>query len=279
MYVLTCPHRRETLGSHLPSRLPVLICQPFKQSVACLAIAWFTVLLAVPPTAPARRVIGHWYATDRSYFGGDRCGSTDTITLKLARARAFNVRAVAPKIGESLEETDHPGLLAAEVTDIVVSRKRGDRASVTWTAIGSRSVCPPQFTDGSWATATTTFRVTYETRERLYFPSRCAKPNYKPRGIVVACGDAGLYLTSMRWRSWNTTVAKGSGTAHANDCIPYCAAGHFHTYPIRVRLYRAGLCATTGVYVYRRMRLTYPGPKPRSPRSYSVPFPCRLYEP
>ena len=35
----------------------------------------------------------------------------------------------------------------------------------------------------------------------------------------------------LRWRGWNRNVATARGTAYANDCIPYCAAGHFIAYP------------------------------------------------
>jgi hypothetical protein len=224
----------------------------------------------------AKRVIGNWYSDDRSYFEGD-CTATDDVTLTLPRG-AFHIRPVTPKTGDGLRELDYPDVVAANITDVLVGRV-GSRLIVTWKATGTPAVCGGPFTKEGWLTRRVDFRVNYLRRERLYFPSTCRAPKYKPKRIIVACADVGLYLTSMRWRGWNTTVAKGSGTAHANDCIPYCAVGHFHTNPAKVRRYRAGFCADEGVYQYRRLRITFPGPTPGGPRSYSVRFPCSVSQP
>lgn len=51
----------------------------------------------------------------------------------------------------------------------------------------------------------------------------------EPKSIMVACGDGNFYVTGIRWTSWTATKATGTGTVHANDCTPNCAAGHFHT--------------------------------------------------
>lgn len=65
----------------------------------------------------------------------------------------------------------------------------------------------------------------------------CAhKPVVRPQTIVVACGDGNFYIDSIRWTRWGASAAVGAGAGHQNDCTPYCAAGHFHTYPIAVRL-------------------------------------------
>jgi hypothetical protein len=247
-----------------------------RRALSLIAIS--VALAALPSEATAaRRVIGHWYASDSSYFTGSACGETDTVTLR-TRPRAFNIDVVTPLMGDSFEEGFNPGLTAAQITDISVDRGENGRAVVTWTATGSANVCPPAFTEGSWATGTIPFRVNYDSRERVYFPSRCYNASRRPTMIVVACGDAGLILTKMRWHGWDTTVAKGRGIARANDCDPYCAVGHFHSYRVKVRLYRAGYCPQDGRYHYRRLRLTYVGTTPGGPRSYGVPFLCRFME-
>ena len=41
---------------------------------------------------------------------------------------------------------------------------------------------------------------------------------------------------------WTSTSAAGRGTGHQNDCKPYCAAGHFHTYAVSIRLSRPETC-------------------------------------
>jgi hypothetical protein len=124
-----------------------------------------------------------------------------------------------------------------------------------------------------------TLKKTVKAVTRLYFPGRCFTPAYKPRTIVIACGDGNFYLTGLGWRRWNTAVARARGVAHANDCIPYCAAGHFHTYAVRVALSRRRLCRNVSRYVYTRLDYRYlgAGPPGSSPTG-AVRFPCTLYE-
>ena len=64
----------------------------------------------------------------------------------------------------------------------------------------------------------------------------------QPRSITIACADANFYVTGLHWSRWGATGAAATGTAHQNDCNPYCAAGHFHTSPIAVRLSKVIVC-------------------------------------
>ena len=68
-------------------------------------------------------------------------------------------------------------------------------------------------------------------------------PVVRPASIVVACADDNFYVSGLRWSAWTATVATATGTAHQNDCTPYCAAGHFHTYPLALRLFRPRRCS------------------------------------
>lgn len=83
----------------------------------------------------------------------------------------------------------------------------------------------------------------------------------EPRSIVVACADANLYLANLRWSRWTQTDAYATGTAHENDCRPYCAAGHFHVYRVTVRLFRPAACAG-GRREFTRFAYAFVGPKP-----------------
>jgi hypothetical protein len=69
------------------------------------------------------------------------------------------------------------------------------------------------------------------------------KSRTRPASIVVACADANFSIDHLRWSSWGTHGAAGRGTAHVNDCTPNCAAGHFHSFPIAVRLSKVVQCA------------------------------------
>jgi hypothetical protein len=82
----------------------------------------------------------------------------------------------------------------------------------------------------------------------------------KPRSIMIACGDGNLYVTGIRWQSWGTSLAKGTATAHANDCKPACYAGHFHTYAATVTLSAPKTCRGSRVFttlVYDVPRLAH----------------------
>lgn len=64
----------------------------------------------------------------------------------------------------------------------------------------------------------------------------------RPAGVVFACADANFYATRMSWAHWGTADAEGIGLGYVNDCTPYCAAGHFHTYRLSVHLSRPVIC-------------------------------------
>jgi hypothetical protein len=95
----------------------------------------------------------------------------------------------------------------------------------------------------------------------------------RPASVMVACGDGNFYFTGLRWKSWGSRNAVAVGIAHQNDCDPYCAAGHFHSWRAELRLSRPASCvpgtrefttiawrftAATPAYVRRRGSETLP---------------------
>ncbi|MET9886442.1 hypothetical protein ABZZ20_25550 [Streptomyces sp. NPDC006430] len=58
----------------------------------------------------------------------------------------------------------------------------------------------------------------------------------RPEEYVLACGDGNNQLIRLRWDTWGPQTATATGTDMVNDCRPYCAAGRFHPYPVRVTL-------------------------------------------
>jgi hypothetical protein len=100
-------------------------------------------------------------------------------------------------------------------------------------------------------------------------------PQVRPRSIVLACGDGNLYLAGLTWSGWTARSATGAGLAHVNDCNPYCAAGHFHTYPVTVRLSRPATCRTGKRPQFTRLVYRYAGTKPAGARSSLYTYPCR----
>jgi hypothetical protein len=96
----------------------------------------------------------------------------------------------------------------------------------------------------------------------------------RPSRILIACGDGNFYMTGLRWSSWTSAGARGRGTAHQNDCKPYCAVGHFHTYRgITVRLSRPRSCR--GEEQFRRLSWRYGAAHPSAIRLTGFQtYPC-----
>jgi hypothetical protein len=102
-----------------------------------------------------------------------------------------------------------------------------------------------------------------------------ATPTVRPKEVIVACGDANFYFTNLRWSAWNATRAVAAGIAHLNDCKPYCAAGHFHTYAIALTLTRPHTCKS-GNREFTRMTWRFTAKRPEGQAATAgQPLPCR----
>jgi hypothetical protein len=100
-------------------------------------------------------------------------------------------------------------------------------------------------------------------------------PQTRPATFVLACGDGNNYLTGLRWSTWSADSATGTGTDAANDCKPYCAVGHFHDFPVEVRLDQpVPWAGHPGQVRYTRLTLDYPGARPTGmPAHFVWPLP------
>lgn len=58
----------------------------------------------------------------------------------------------------------------------------------------------------------------------------------RPADYLLACGDGNNRLVGLRWDTWGPRTATATGTDMVNDCRPYCAAGRFRPYPVKVTL-------------------------------------------
>ena len=86
-------------------------------------------------------------------------------------------------------------------------------------------------------------------------------PQVRPGRFTLACADANDYLTGLAWKSWGPRLASATGVQAVNDCVPYCAAGHFHRYPVDVVLWHP-VAAGPGSQRYTSITLLYPGAHP-----------------
>jgi hypothetical protein len=124
--------------------------------------------------------------------------------------------------------------------------------------------------DSTGATCTQALSRRVRGYRRILLPS-CGAGLYRPRNVVIACGDANFRLERLRWRRWNRSRAYAHGTALANDCLPFCAAGTFHSYRVRVRASRIRRCSSDGDrYRYTRLRISYGGSRPPGSRRREI---------
>jgi hypothetical protein len=61
----------------------------------------------------------------------------------------------------------------------------------------------------------------------------------RPGQFILACADGGAYLDGLSWAAWGSSSAFANGAYVLNDCVPYCADGHFHSFPVLVALWGA----------------------------------------
>ena len=64
----------------------------------------------------------------------------------------------------------------------------------------------------------------------------CEFPVQRPKQIMLTCADGGMIVTDIKWQSWNTIEAIGSGTYSQNMCDPSCAEGKRVDVPARLKL-------------------------------------------
>jgi hypothetical protein len=53
----------------------------------------------------------------------------------------------------------------------------------------------------------------------------CGLTQYKPDMITQYCADAGTGVVKIKWSSWTSTRATGTGSYYVNQCDPNCADG------------------------------------------------------
>ena len=53
----------------------------------------------------------------------------------------------------------------------------------------------------------------------------CGYPAYKPQSLTQYCADAGTGVVKIKWTSWTSTRAIGTGSYYVNLCEPSCADG------------------------------------------------------
>ena len=83
----------------------------------------------------------------------------------------------------------------------------------------------------------------------------------RPKSFVLACADGNSAVQKLAWSTWAPGLASAKGTLVQNDCTPYCAAGHFHSYPALVVLWGSKAIGH-GEHAYTRLTMILTGARP-----------------
>jgi hypothetical protein len=107
--------------------------------------------------------------------------------------------------------------------------------------------------------------------------ANCFKPKFKPKDVIIACGDASFGARAMNWSTWTRKRADGSGTGQINDCNPDCVHGTTRTAPLELQLSKPQLCSN-GKRVFAKLHYIWTSGPPTSDTvaSGSVPIGCKL---
>jgi hypothetical protein len=104
-------------------------------------------------------------------------------------------------------------------------------------------------------------RVRCSPPDGVAWISSCGQLLSEPKSIVLACADGNNFLKGLRWRSWGAVRATATGIATVNDCVPFCAAGHFHLYEVRATATTLRRCGSARYYA--RVRVDYLEDRPK----------------
>jgi hypothetical protein len=78
----------------------------------------------------------------------------------------------------------------------------------------------------------------------------CTGQRYRPTTIVLACGDAGLWASNIRYKYYGGRTAFATATLQTHSCVPNCAQSSFHSFPGTILLHAVVRCE--GVLFYSR---------------------------
>jgi hypothetical protein len=111
---------------------------------------------------------------------------------------------------------------------------------------------------------------------RTYVTSDCSGASFKPRAIVLACGDAGLVVRKLQWTQWGTKKAHGAGLGEEKICRPNCAAGKVGKEAMKVVLSKPRLCPQDEKRHFTKLHYKWIPAAPEGPKQGNIPFPCSL---
>jgi hypothetical protein len=79
---------------------------------------------------------------------------------------------------------------------------------------------------------------------------------YRPH-VFYLSGDGTFYMSGVQWKQYGGRVATASAKYQANNCIPFCYAGHFLKGPAKIRLTKPIHCQNSYIDAYLYTRLSF----------------------
>ena len=64
----------------------------------------------------------------------------------------------------------------------------------------------------------------------------CEFPVQRPEEIMLTCADGGMIVTDIKWSTWSSKQALGTGIYSQNMCDPSCAEGSRVDVPVTIKL-------------------------------------------
>jgi len=119
--------------------------------------------------------------------------------------------------------------------------------------------------------------ATAKPANRTYVTANCSGAAFKPKSIVLACGDAGLIATRLQWTQWGTKKAHGAGLGVEKICKPDCAAGKVAKEAMKLILSKPRLCRQDGKRHFTKVHYKWlPASPGEGPNQGTIPLPCSL---
>ncbi|HEX3468611.1 MAG TPA: hypothetical protein VHT05_11085 [Candidatus Elarobacter sp.] len=106
----------------------------------------------------------------------------------------------------------------------------------------------------------------------IALPNCQGKPQVRPSSVLFACADGNFSADRLTWSGWGNATSTAVGVAQSNDCTPNCAAGHMHSYRIRVIVSGHQVCPG-GQPAYANVGFAWIGASPGG-SPYSMKYPC-----
>jgi len=84
---------------------------------------------------------------------------------------------------------------------------------------------------------------------------RPALPVVRPTHVPISCGDGSAYAIHVRWTHLSASRGHAVGVVLLDDCLPTCAAGHYHAYAARLDFTRVRMSAHRPAFT--RLAITF----------------------